>query len=249
MILQDRERFSVTKTGAGDARTAGSSPPVVIRHDAPHERVEQRHGEVGIAVARAPDHALGDQLAPRRSERRYRPLQDPCDIARPMRSRTDARPSPAGIAPSTRPATDVRRPRRLKYQTGGVDPQLGVAGAGCPRVRRTDGRGGGASAGWASRVTGCPHSGRRQVRVAPGAAAGLCALFEPRSCGPAIVNALRASSAALRLLRVTHRPARNSGLRTRKSRPSTTSHGTPWQTRDPVVERHRSRCPEPQRQS
>src|SRR5690606_27269733 len=46
-----------------------SVAPIVAGHDALHEGVEKRHGEGRIAVARAPDHALGDQLVAGRRER------------------------------------------------------------------------------------------------------------------------------------------------------------------------------------
>ena len=32
-----------------------------IRHDSPHESIEERHGECGVAVSGTVDHALGDQ--------------------------------------------------------------------------------------------------------------------------------------------------------------------------------------------
>lgn len=39
-------------------------PPVIARDDSTHERIEKRHGERRISVARAPHHAFGDELTP-----------------------------------------------------------------------------------------------------------------------------------------------------------------------------------------
>jgi hypothetical protein len=39
--------------------------PLVARHHPLHELVEQGHGKCRIAMAGAPDHALGDQLTAR----------------------------------------------------------------------------------------------------------------------------------------------------------------------------------------
>jgi len=44
--------------------------PVIAGHDALHELIKQGNGESRVAVAWTPDHALGDQLAPGRAERR-----------------------------------------------------------------------------------------------------------------------------------------------------------------------------------
>jgi len=42
--------------------------PFIAGHDAAHELVEERDGKGGVAVARAPNHAFGNQLAARWGE-------------------------------------------------------------------------------------------------------------------------------------------------------------------------------------
>ena len=44
--------------------------PSISRHDATHELIKEGYGEGRIAVVRAPNHALGDNSAAHRSERR-----------------------------------------------------------------------------------------------------------------------------------------------------------------------------------
>ena len=49
-------------------RSGGLLPPLLPRNDAAHVLVEEGHGEGRVPVAGAPDHALGDQLGPRRTQ-------------------------------------------------------------------------------------------------------------------------------------------------------------------------------------
>src|SRR5690606_37411886 len=69
----------------------GSVEGPALRHDAPHEAVEHRHGERGIAVARAPDHALGDQLAARGPERGDLAFEQGRHVAGTMRAGAELR--------------------------------------------------------------------------------------------------------------------------------------------------------------
>jgi hypothetical protein len=62
--------------------------PVFAGHDPLHEFIEQRYGECGIAMAGAPNHALDDQLASRRAERRDTTAQVVGSISRPVRTGT-----------------------------------------------------------------------------------------------------------------------------------------------------------------
>jgi len=83
LLLLTRQFREAGGEGVGDAEVRSRPParsgdpdpaslrslPVIARHDPAHELVEQRHGERGVAVARTPDHALGDELASCRAER------------------------------------------------------------------------------------------------------------------------------------------------------------------------------------
>ena len=59
--------------------------PAGARHDAAHERVEQRRGECRIAVARTPYHPFGDQLIAGRREGFNLALQQARDLAGAVR--------------------------------------------------------------------------------------------------------------------------------------------------------------------
>src|ERR1017187_9231326 len=61
-------------------RRGVSSSPIVTGHNAPHELVEQRHGESSIPVAGTPDHAFGDQLISGWSQRGNLPVKCFSDI-------------------------------------------------------------------------------------------------------------------------------------------------------------------------
>ena len=60
--------------------------PVCAGYDALHELVEERHGECGVSVARAPDHAFGDDALPQRRKCTYRFTQDGRDVAGTVRA-------------------------------------------------------------------------------------------------------------------------------------------------------------------
>ena len=73
-----RSHFSAIRNGLS---------PIVPRHDPPHERVEHRHRERRIAVAGAPDHALGNEQAARwRKRGNNRPVTRR-DVSRAVRPR------------------------------------------------------------------------------------------------------------------------------------------------------------------
>ena len=69
----------------------GLVAPVLVRHDPPHERIEQRHSECRITVIRTPDHALCDELVARGAERGHLAVKALGNVARAMRSRPEFR--------------------------------------------------------------------------------------------------------------------------------------------------------------